>query len=210
MKLGEKILVEWKRFIKKQTGADTPAATNNTATTDFEIAQRDKDILEYLGGYVMQHLYRKIKKSPQYGSDKNIKVCNILKAGKSKTIEHQRLVNCKSRGGLWGITTSCFNIFKVAETVFTSHTRVENFSKFHLGAMIEEICMNENVISSFEAMLEDAIVEVKDNEIGEQVLQTMIKLYVRVRAFSHAKKVTESHTLKQKSLRRDLKRQHID
>ena len=199
MKLGEKILVEWKRFIKKQTAADTPAATNNTATTDFEIAQRDKDILEYLGGYVMQHLYRKIKKSPQYGSDKNIKVCNILKAGKSKTIEHRRLVNCKSRGGLWRITTSCFNIFKVAETVFTSHARVENFSKFHLEAMIEEISMNENVISSFEVMLEDAIVEVKDNEIGEQVLQTMIKLYVRVRAFSHAKKVTESHALKQKS-----------
>ena len=159
----------WKKFIKKQTA---PAATNNTATTDFEIAQRDKDILEYLGGYVMQQ------------------VCNILKAGKSKTIEHQRLVNCKSRGGLWGITTSCFTIFKVAETVFTSHTRVENFSKFHLEAMIEEICMNENVISSSEVMLEDAIVEMKDNEIGEQVLQTMIKLYVRVRAFSYAKKVT--------------------
>ena len=93
--------MEWKKFIKKQT-ADSPAATNNTATTDFEKAQRDKDILEYLGGYVMQHLYRKIKKSPQYGSDKNIKVCNILKAGKSKTIEHQRLINCNSRGGILG------------------------------------------------------------------------------------------------------------
>ena len=50
----------------------------------------------------------------------------------------------------------------------------------------------------------------KDNEIGEQVLQTTIKMYVRVRAFSHAKNATESHTLKQKSLRRDLKRQHIE
>ena len=119
MKLEGKILVEWKKFIKKRT-ADTPAATNNTATTDFEIAQRDRDILEYLGGYVMQHLYRKIRKSPQYGSDKNMKVCKKLKAGKSKTIEHQRLINCKSRGGLWGFIT-CFNIFKVAETVFTSH-----------------------------------------------------------------------------------------
>ena len=48
--------------------------------------------------------------------------------------------------------------------------------------------MDENVISSSEVMLEDVIVEMKDNEIGEQVLQTMIKLYVRVRAFSHAKK----------------------
>ena len=123
-------------------------------------------------------------------------MCNILTAG--KTIEHQRLVNCKSRGGLWGITTPSFNIFKVTETVFTSHTRVEYFSKFHLEAMIEDICMNENVISSVEVMLEDAIVEVKDNEIGEQVLQTMITLYVGVRAFSNAKKVTESHALKQK------------
>ena len=52
--------MEWKKFVKKQT-ADTPAATNNTATADFEKAQRDKDILEYLGGYVMQHRRRKIK-----------------------------------------------------------------------------------------------------------------------------------------------------
>ena len=36
------MLVEWKKFIKKQTADDTPAATNNTATTDFEKAGRDK------------------------------------------------------------------------------------------------------------------------------------------------------------------------
>ena len=54
--------MEWKKFIYKQTADDTAAATNNTATTDFDKAQRDKDILEYLGGYVMQHLYRKSKK----------------------------------------------------------------------------------------------------------------------------------------------------
>ena len=43
----------WKKFIKKQT-ADTPAATNNTAITEFEKAQRDKDILVYLSATSIQ------------------------------------------------------------------------------------------------------------------------------------------------------------
>ena len=57
-----------------------------------------------------------------------------------------------------------------------------------LDDVIARIVMLEDVI--VEVMLEDVIFEVKDNEIGEQVLQTMTKLYARVRAFSHAKKVT--------------------
>ena len=86
-------------------------------------------------------------------------------------------------GGLQHVLT-----FSRLMKLFLHHTRVENFSKFHLDAIIEEICMDENVISSSEVLLEDVIVEMNDNEIGEQVLLTMIKLYVRVRAFSHAKK----------------------
>lgn len=203
MKLGEKILAHL-----KSGGNSTDTSTSTTFTTG-EKTERDDDILEYLGGYVMQHLYRKIKRSKQYNSDKNIKVCNILEAGRSETIAEQRLISCKSRGGLWGVTKPCFNIFKIIEDVFTSRTNVENFKKFNLDILLEEMLANENVVSNFEIMLEDAVVEVKDHDIAYHVLQLMVKLYIRVRAFSYAKKITELHTMKQKSLRKEMKRQHL-
>ena len=115
-------------------------------------------------------------------------MCNILKAGKSENVNNQKLVNCKTRGGLWGITNPCLNIFKIAEMVFVDKVNVPNFRKFDLDGMLEEVCSNENVLSNFELVMGDALVYVKDQEIANNVLHSMVKLYLRVRGFSHAKK----------------------
>ena len=67
---------------------------------------------------------------------------DILKAGKSENVNNQKLVNCKTRGGLWDITNPCLNIFKMAEMVFVDKVNVPNFRKFDLDGMLEEVCSN--------------------------------------------------------------------
>ena len=113
---------------------------------------------------------------------------NILKAGKSENFNNQKLVNCKTRGGLWGITNPCLNIFKMAKMVFVDKVNVPNFRNSDLDGMLEEVCSNENVLSNFELVMEDALVNVKDQEIANNVLHSMVRLYLRARGFSHAKK----------------------
>ena len=127
---------------------------------------------------------------------------NILKAGKSKYVHNQKLLNCKTRGGLWGITDPCLNIFKMAEMILVENVNIPNFRKFDLDGMLEEVCLNEKVISNFELVLEDALVKVNDEEITNNVLYAMVKLYLRVREFSHAKKITETYSISKKALRK--------
>ena len=89
---------------------------------------RNDDILQYLGGYVLQQLCKKIQIYPLCDTDNSKEMYNILKVGKSENVNNQKLVNCKTRGGLWwGITHPCLNIFKMAEMVFMDKVNVSNF-----------------------------------------------------------------------------------
>ena len=67
--------------------------------------------------------------------------------------------------------------------------------------MLEEVCSNENVLSNFELVMEDTLVN---------VLHSMAKFYLRVRGFSHAKKITETYSTSKKALRKELKRARAD
>ena len=164
------------------------------------------EMMTFCSGYVLHQLCKKIKISSLCDTDNSKEMCNILKAGKSENVNNQKLVNCKTRGGLWGITNPCLNIFKIAEMVFVDKVNVPNFRKFDLDGMLEEVCSNENVLSNFELVMEDALVHVKDQEIANNVLHSMVKLYLRVRGFSHAKKITETYSTSKKALRKELKR----
>ena len=126
MNLGEKILAAWQK---------------NRKTTH--------DILQYLGGYVLQQLCKKIKISSLCDTDNSKEMYIILKAGKSENVNNQKLVNCKTRARLWGITNPCLNIFKMAEMIFVDKVNVPNFKKIDLDGMLEEVCSNENVLSNF-------------------------------------------------------------
>ena len=66
------------------------------------------------------------------------------------------------RGGLWGITNPCLNIFKIAVMVFVNNV---NFRKFDLDGMLE-VCSNKKVLSNFELEMEGALVNVKNQEIA--------------------------------------------
>ena len=58
--------------------------------------------------------------------------------------------------------------------------------------------------------MEDALVHMKDQEIANNILHSMVKLYLRVRGFSHAKKITVTYSTSKKALRKELKRACAD
>ena len=109
-------------------------------------------------------------------TDNSKEMYDILKAGKSENVNKPKLMNCKTRGGIWGITNACLNIFKMAEMVFVDKVNVPNIRKFDLDGMLEEVCWNENVLSNLELVMEDALVNVKEQEIANNVLHSMVKL----------------------------------
>ena len=93
---------------------------------------------------------------------------------------------------------------------FVEKVNIPNFRKFNHDDMLQEVCLNEKVVSNFELVLEDALVNVKDQEIANNVLHSMVKLYLHVRGFSHAKKITETYSTTKKALRKELKRARAD
>ena len=138
-----KILAAWQTN-RKTTHQPKPEDEEDSGES------RNDDILQYLGGYVLQQLCKKIKISPLCDTDNSKKMYNILEAWKSENVSNQKLVNCKTKGGLWGITNPCLNIFKMARMVFVDKVNVSNFRKFDLDGTLEEVCSNENVLSNFE------------------------------------------------------------
>ena len=201
MNLGEKILATWRKDANKNRTTSTEPKPENKEDTG-----ESRNILQYIG--VLQQLCKKINMSSLHVTDKSKEMYNILKAGKSKYVHNQKLVNCKTRGGLWGITDPCLNIFKIAEMIFVENVNIPNFRKFDLDGILEEVCLNEK--GNFEVVSEDALVKANDEEIANNVLYAMVKLYLRVRGFSHAKKITETYSTSKKALRKELKRARAD
>ena len=100
-------------------------------------------------------------------------------------------------------------IFKVSEDVFLAETKVNNFNRCNLNGMVEKICLDERVISNLEVILEETLVKPNDL-LAQHVLLSMVKLYIRVWGFSHAKMLTQAFDQKQKGLRKELKRKRAE
>ncbi len=69
--------------------------------------------------------------------------------------------------------------------------------------------INTQVVSLYDSLVENSGVKI-DPEVKDNLLENMLKLYLRVRAFSFAKDVIDKHLAlkrkKSKSLRKDIKK----
>ena len=77
MNLGETILAAWQKN-RKMAHQPKPEDTEDSGES------RNYDILQYLGGYVLQQLCKKINISSLCDTDNSKEMYNILKAGKSE------------------------------------------------------------------------------------------------------------------------------
>jgi hypothetical protein len=171
----------------------------------------DKEIagLQYVGGYVLHKLHNKHAKGLSPESEQST---SILKAGKAdqNDIGNQKLTSCLNRGGLWAISKNAQSIFERTEHYFRVATAKPNLKSIDFSSIASQSVHDIEVVSAFTAMLSNSELKIESN-VGKDVLDSIVQLYVRVRSFSFAKDIIQKHKMKMKklkgkALRKDLSR----
>lgn len=192
-KLAEKILY----FEKK------PAATVNNAPdgiTSFEIHS-----LEYLSGYVVKQILKQlIRRNPK---TKRVKgMISILNICRTDDVNDQELVALLDRGGLTGAKRPLIAIFKLCEFQFRIETN-GFVSKIPIQVIADKLLIDRKIQELF-FQLADTVNTI-DDEAKLDLLEKMILLYLRVRAFTLSRDKLSAYKEKRASkhgLRKGLKK----
>ena len=195
-KVGENI---FNYFQKLSKNVDT------TPSNPSQITDREIDGLQYLSGYVVKNLLKKTKNSANYSSPESQGVIAILENAIEADDAQQRLIHLQNRGGLTAVTGDCLKIFCRTEERFRVETEVDSLRKIDIRKISSDLMADVDIISFFNAVVDN--IELID-EIKQNLLHKMLKLYLRVRSSSLAKDITGRKTgkLSTKSLRKDLKK----
>ena len=122
---------------------------------------------------------------------------------------HTGLSMLKNRGGLWAVTTEALKIFSIAEIHFCESSSAVVF-QIDCPKMINQLLQESEIISNFTCISNKAELPV-DKEVAMDMLESVLTLYVRVRAHSYAKNIKEKHMVatkkpKTRSLRTEIKK----
>ena len=117
-----------------------------------------------------------------------------------------------NRGGLWSITQPAQNIFFRTEQYFRQQTSKSGSLKIDIAGITESAIVDSQVISSFQSMVSDAEIVTISN-VNKDVLHAIVSLYIRVRLYTFAKDVIQSHKIqskhaKTKALRKEIMRSY--
>ena len=160
-------------------------------------------------GYIVHKLHNKFRFSKNFSSSEyKIQCVNILKACKTDSDDTQTLVNARDRGGLWKVNKRMQDLFRKCECIFRSKT--SQFTVKIVCAEIVNIMLQDCTISTnFKSICYDVDPKV-NSEIGLNLLEQMLTLFVRLRTFSYAKDTREKYKAAKKlsrkrSLRTEIK-----
>ena len=107
------------------------------------------------------------------------------------------------------------SIFIKAEEEFRMETASNSIREINIDKLISNLVANSEVISNFNAIIEYSGLKYVDAEITENLLSTMLKLFLRVRSYSLSRDIIEKHRQKLKikkakgGLRMSLKKSSI-
>ena len=105
----------------------------------------------------------------------------------------EKLIKIQSRGGLTAATLGANQIFFKAEEIFRACT-ANGLQKIEINSMVEELLQDVELVSIFNGIIEssgnsnDIDVDVQNN-----IILTMLKLYLRVPTFSLSRDVIARH-----------------
>ena len=178
--------------------------------SNIEISDKEKDSLQYLGGYVISNLFRKVKNLRHWKTSESQQMMAVLKAAKSDTVANQKLVNGLTRGGLWGIGHHAQFILSAAEMKFRQHTAGSKLHNIETKKILREVVHDIDVTSDYNSLLGETEVLV-NSDVARNTLQSIIELYLKVRSFSYAKDIVQKykqneHKCRSKALRKKIKR----
>ena len=82
------------------------------------LSDRDIDSLQYLGGYILRNIFRKLKKSSKVDSSESQQIIAVLEASRIKVDTKHKLVSTLNKGELWATHGDMQKIFVCCETQF--------------------------------------------------------------------------------------------
>ena len=177
-------------------------------TTQIEISSRELDELQYLSGYIISKLLKKSKNSKHYKNEEHQFNITVLTSMKAKKCVEQKLILSQSRGGLLAVIDEVQNIFKIVEKKFRIETSKQHVRKINTRKMVDELLRNSEIISMYGSLTEPISLDINE-EIKENLLASLIRLYLRVRAFSLARDITSKHRLALKAKKANALRKNI-
>ena len=121
--------------------------------------------------------------------------------------EDHMLIRIMDRGGLIAVRDEILEIFITAEKVF----RAQNILKERLlnsELLANKVCRQIDVFSNFSTIVNDSGVNLED-EVINNLLEKMLHLYFRIRAFSTAGDLTLKHNCEKRSTKGKGLRKHL-
>ena len=105
--------------------------------------------------------------------------------------QNQKLVDIQTRGGLTKVVDEAQEIIILTEQLFRKTTETERHKKkIDISAMTEELLQDTKIISLYKAVTGASDTNDLDYEVKVNLLESILKLYLRVRSFSFAKDIT--------------------
>ena len=123
----------------------------------------------------------------------------------------QKLIHSLNRGGLFTVTPESQTLFRRAEEHFRIETNVTSSHRINIKQTTKSLMKGKGVISIYNSIVENCSKTESYKEIKQNLLHEPLQLYLRVRAFSLGKDITDKFKLqnksgKKKSLRIDIKK----
>ena len=152
----------------------------------------EKCALQYLGGYVLSRLNRKIQFTKKEHSPTAQQCISFLHAGKTnESTSSHTFVDSVNRGGLWKVNNNVEQILTQAELTFLEHTHAQNTKQIDVPGMVKTLWCNQDLIANYQSWYSSAAL-VLDQEVSDEMLEKVLTLYLRVRSFSYAKDVVNN------------------
>jgi len=145
-----------------------------------ELNDKQKAGLQYIGGWVLQNLF---KKHCNVNSDESQQAMAILKNGKVDSGAWQKLFLSLNRGGLWSVTLPAVYIFSKTGNYFRQSSVNVGLHKIDIVRITLKSSMDSDVLTNYDLILSGA--ECKpDIHVRKGVLHDILSLYIRVRSVS--------------------------
>ena len=179
--------------------------------TSFCLSNRQLSGLQYLGGYVLHNLDRKIKNSKRWNLDESQITMAILEASREEdTTQHinQQLVVPLNRGGLWFISEEAEQMFIICEKYFMRKTGGKPVQNVKINKVTSDLFNFSYVQGEFLKIVDKDDIDIP-KDVANNTLFSIIQLYIRIRMFSLVKDYVQqqrSASAKELSLRKTLKR----
>ena len=176
------------------------------------VTEKEMGALQYLAGYVLKKMLKKTLQRKNHDTAKNQAIVRILHHATVDDWEDQKLVNCLNRGGLTAVSIEFQRMFLKAEIRFRIATTTNNHLKnIDVNNITHSLMQDTEVVSYYNSVVDTSGVENLQDEEKDNLLQNMLQLYLRVRAFSLARDIVGKHKLASKQklakcLRKDIRK----